>query len=390
MKKLTLGVVAVAPKYIIIGLLLLVFQFAQAQEGFTLDALIMGYPDSTRVVIFKVLDNYELDRENETTIFLKNGRFIITGSVEKPTPFFIHIRPKDNAYDPMMEEIYLWVENAQMTLQGKKGELEFADITGSAIHDQYEEYLNIIKKEKLRIREMNDSIINMKGLSDKTLSRLRSDINKNYILFNKVDLDFIQAHPNYYISSWHLAFYTKYFAEHVPTNKAKTLYNLLTDDLKNNVYGKQVKNYIDNITINEKLKIGDEPYQFALPDSTGNMLSLASLKGKVILLDFWYSGCGPCRKEHKNYLKAYTDYREKGFEILSVSQDSRRKAWIKAMKEDKMIWKSVLDATREVTTYKYLVSGFPTNYLINAEGKIVAQNLRGEALALKLKEILGN
>ncbi len=86
-KKLTLAVVAVAPKYIIIGLLLLVFHFAQAQEDFTLDAHVSGYPDSVRVLINKVFDNHEIDRENEYALYLINGRFTFMGAVEKSTLF---------------------------------------------------------------------------------------------------------------------------------------------------------------------------------------------------------------------------------------------------------------------------------------------------------------
>lgn len=384
-KKITLTIVSFA------AVVMFQVNFAQAQKGFTLHGHLKGYPDSVRVLINKVFDDHEIDRENEHTFYLINGRFTFKGAVEKSTLFFIRMMPKAlDAYDPTMEYMHIWVENAQMTLQGKKGELEFAEVTGSPIHDQYEEYLNITRKEKLRNIEINDSIFNVKGLSDKTLRRLKDEYNESWNLFQNADLDFIKAHPGSYISSWKLAFYTKFLPELLPKNKAQALYNPLTDDLKNNIYGKQVKNYIDNVAVNVKLKIGDEPYEFVLPDSAGNSLSLASLKGKVILIDFWASSCGPCRKEHKNYLKAYTDYREKGFEILSVSQDTKRKPWVKAMKQDNMVWKSVLDATREVSNYKYLVSAIPMNYLINAEGKIVAQDLKGEQLALKLQEILGN
>ena len=111
----------------------------------------------------------------------------------------------------------------------------------------------------------------------------------------------------------------------------------------------------------------------------GKNIELASLKGKLILLDFWASGCGPCRLEHKNYLSLYQKYKSKGFEILSVSQDQSRRLWLLAMQKDNMIWKSVWDLNREVTDM-YSISAIPANYLINADGFIIAQDIRGVEL----------
>jgi peroxiredoxin len=143
------------------------------------------------------------------------------------------------------------------------------------------------------------------------------------------------------------------------------------------------------VCLGKKLNTKDKPYNFSLPDSSGNYISLKSLKGKVVLIDFWFSGCGACRIENKHFGAIYQKFHSKGFEILAVSRDKHKNNWINAMKADNITWKSVWDADSKVTTNTYLISAFPTTYLVNAEGSIVAKDLRGEALESKLEELLG-
>jgi peroxiredoxin len=164
-------------------------------------------------------------------------------------------------------------------------------------------------------------------------------------------------------------------------------YDNLTTDFKNNIYGKQIKEFISNDTEPYPLLgVGDAPYQFLLPDSANTLITLAEFEGKYVLLDFWASGCGPCRVEHKNYFQNYQKYHSKGFEILSVSQDQSKRLWKRAMEKDKMIWKSVWDEDRLITKM-YRIGGIPANFLIGREGKIIAKNLKGEELTGKLAEL---
>lgn len=129
---------------------------------------------------------------------------------------------------------------------------------------------------------------------------------------------------------------------------------------------------------------------FATPE--GKMLSLSSLKGKVILLDFWASWCKPCRMENPNVVKLYNQYKDKGFTVYSVSLDNNKAQWINAIQADGLIWPnhvSDLGGWNAVPAAIYSVNSIPQTYLIDANGTIIAKDLRGEELAAKLKEILG-
>ena len=122
------------------------------------------------------------------------------------------------------------------------------------------------------------------------------------------------------------------------------------------------------------------------PDST--MKSLSSLKGKVVLLDFWASWCGPCRKENPNVVKIYGELHDKGFDIFSVSLDKDRKAWLNAIQKDGLIWDNHVSDLKYWDSEGaaiYGVRAIPATYIIDRNGKIYAKNLRGAELENALK-----
>ncbi len=129
---------------------------------------------------------------------------------------------------------------------------------------------------------------------------------------------------------------------------------------------------------------------FTMADSTGKAFNLASLKGKYVLVDFWASWCGPCRKENPNVVKAYNQYRDKNFEIVGVSLDDKKANWMKAIDADKLTWIHVSDLKgwQNEAAKMYAVAAVPMNFLLDKNGKIIAKNLRGEDLEKKLAELV--
>ena len=139
-----------------------------------------------------------------------------------------------------------------------------------------------------------------------------------------------------------------------------------------------------------QIKQGYDAPEIALPTVNGDTIRLSSLKGKVVLLDFWASWCGPCRSSNKELVKLYPKYKAKGFEIFGVSIDAGRKNWLKAISKDKINWLQVNDPGdwNAKIVAQWGLYGIPTSYLIDKNGKLIAMDLRGKDLETALKDLL--
>jgi len=161
------------------------------------------------------------------------------------------------------------------------------------------------------------------------------------------------------------------------------IYNQFSEAAKQSFYGRKMKEEIWPVAMT-----GEPVKPFTVQDDNGNDVTLAQLlEGKkYVLIDFWASWCGPCRKEIPNVKAQYAKYKDKGFDVVSISIDKDEAAWKKAVKEEQLEWPNF--RSQEVADL-YKVNAVPTMYLIDAEGKIVADgnNARGEALATKLEEL---
>jgi thiol-disulfide isomerase/thioredoxin len=127
-----------------------------------------------------------------------------------------------------------------------------------------------------------------------------------------------------------------------------------------------------------------------LPSPDGTEIALSSLRGKVVLVDFWASWCGPCRKEMPNVVKAYAKFKSKGFEIYGVSLDQDKDRWVEAIAKDGITWPQVseLKQWESQVVKQFNIQGIPYTLLLDRDGKILAKNLRGEELEAKLAEVL--
>jgi thiol-disulfide isomerase/thioredoxin len=151
-----------------------------------------------------------------------------------------------------------------------------------------------------------------------------------------------------------------------------------------------VKSFHESVVKQNMLGIGTQAPEINMNSPEGKPIALSSLKGKVVLVDFWASWCGPCRAENPTVVAAYKKYASKGFDIYSVSLDKDGEKWKQAIAKDGLIWKnhvSDLKFWQSPVVQLYNFNAIPTNVLIDKEGKILAKNLRGEALESKLADI---
>lgn len=167
----------------------------------------------------------------------------------------------------------------------------------------------------------------------------------------------------------------------------------LLNDMLNKFPGRNdlagIKNSIE-ADLSKKGWVGKEAPEISLPDTEGKMVSLSSFRGKYVLVDFWASWCGPCRRENPNVVEAFNRFKNKNFTILGVSLDQNKEAWKKAIAADNLKWTHISDLKQweSVVVPVYKISGIPFNVLIDPQGKVVAENLRGNELEQKLTQVL--
>jgi peroxiredoxin len=150
------------------------------------------------------------------------------------------------------------------------------------------------------------------------------------------------------------------------------------------------KNFKAKVADAGRFAPGTEVPEINLPNPKGEMVPLSSLRGQVVLIDFWASWCKPCRRENPNVVEAYQKYKDQGFTVYGVSLDRTKEAWVKAIKDDNLTWTHVSDLKfwQSEAAQTYGVKGIPFALLIDEEGRVIGKNLRGQALHNKLAEVL--
>lgn len=200
---------------------------------------------------------------------------------------------------------------------------------------------------------------------------------------NREHIESIEAYPDSLESAHTLAVMCTTFGK----EKTTELFNKLTPMVKNSDYGKMIEQYL---LLNKELKIGDEFVDFEMLDSNGQQRKLSEFQGKIVLLEFWASWCGPCLSDIPYLKKTYENYHKYGFEIFAVSLDINKEDWLKAIEQKNLNWNHVTELKSHGNTAEliYGVSGIPDNFLIDEKGIIKARGLRRDKLDKVLEKMI--
>ncbi|WP_460023890.1 thioredoxin-like domain-containing protein [Marinifilum fragile] len=360
---------------------------AEKHDGYVLSGEIKGIADGK--IVLSYYDRGQKKSVTFETAIIKKGEFELKGKMDYPQELNVMITPGNASFS-------LWMENAQITVKGdmKKaradqwgGKTLPVEIEGGKIELErqvYEALLQPIREEQkpyaLDYNEANMAYIKgMKAkLPEEELLVLKSKAQLAYDALkpfssrmNAVNRKYMEDHQNSFVTAniliWSMS--------HMKPEEAQAKYDLFSDEIKNSILGKEIKSEIEK---NLSGTPGNMAAGFRKLDINDKEIGLEEFKGQYVLLDFWASWCGPCRKGNPHLISLYNKYHRKGVEFIGVASDDHNiPAWHKAVKKDQIgIWRHILSGTKETGNDigdLYAIHTLPTKILIDPEGKIIGR-----------------
>ena len=323
------------------------------------------------------LQKYDLENwVNIDSTKLEKGEFTFRGSIELPEMCQIAMEEKK-----ILAPVF--VENSMIDVKIFPDSLDQSIIKGSGTHDTYRNYLSLKEPLDKKMEELYEEWKKAREVGD-NLTMNRAD-SISTVLDGEMKtqlMNFVKTN-NATVVSPYLVMRNSWWFE-LPD--LKEIADKLDSSISNSEYTKSLKKRVD---ILNSVEIGKIAPDFTMNDSIGKPVTLSSLKGKILLVDFWASWCKPCRAENPNIVKAYKAYNKKGFDILGCSFDKNREKWLKAIGDDKLTWHHVSDLKgwANAAGKLYGINSIPANVLLDKDQKIIARNLRGDELVKKLAEV---
>lgn len=360
---------------------------------FEIDGDAKGLNDG-RNVFLKMQDTLTNSLVNIDTATIEKGKFKFEGKVVEPSLHFI-------AIDSLENQIPFILEEGKITVAINKDTIYKSVLGGTYSNEQlvaYTKETEKIQKRVQKFQETNRERIQQAQMTNDTvvMNALSKEYKTYQDQFKDVSLKHVEDHPKSYIS----LLFIKQFLNDPSFDLARgtKMYENLDPVLKNTVEGKNIKKVLDKVKTNEKkndtssgaVEIGTVAPDFSAPSPEGKDVSLKSALGKVTLIDFWASWCGPCRKENPNVVALYKEFHSKGLNIIGVSLDEKADKWKEAIAKDQLTWTHIsnLKGWEDPIARRYNVDGIPATFLLDEKGVVIARDLRGDELRAKVASIL--
>ncbi|MFN6945457.1 MAG: redoxin domain-containing protein [Cytophagaceae bacterium] len=336
---------------------------------------------------------HKLDKNSwkavDTTQANSNNEFTFTGKLKEPDFYLI-------TFDGQ-KSVSLILDNSQLKISADAQNLGTSiKVSGSKDNNDYYNFLDYVADFEEKYQKLNSGLATMEAAGKKDSVKFYSDQLKAMQVSNE---EYVRHYADSILPSMAVFNIIQYLD---PANNIDYLNKLairMKKEMPNakytSIYATEIarmaeeKRRTEEQMAKSSVGVGKSAPDFKLKTPEGKTISLSSLKGKYVLLDFWASWCGPCRHENPNVVRAWNKYKNKNFEILSVSLDNNKDAWVNAIKKDNLTWKHVSDLKKwqsEVVPL-FELQGIPATFLLDPEGKIIARDLRGAALEQKLFEI---
>ena len=309
-----------------------------------------------------------------------NGSFELKGTLDQIDINFIFLEGVNGNVPVILEE-------GSIEMEIFKDSLASSITAGTPSNNNLAQYREstqgFAKDMRTLVQEINEANTLGDNILAEDLTAKYKAVETNLSVFEK---DFMNSNPQSYVAT--LILERLVTTKAMRSSEAKLIYNGFDPKIKSSVSGKKVEAII-NVPSNPTA-IGEVAPAFEGPTPTGELVSLASLKGKVTIIDFWASWCRPCRIENPNLVRLYKRMHDKGLEIVGVSLDKNQSSWARAIEDDGLSWNHVsnLEYWQDPIALLYGVRSIPAAFVLNKEGVIVAKNLRGAQLDAKIEELL--
>ena len=309
-----------------------------------------------------------------------NGSFDLKGTLDQIDINFIFLEGVNGNVPVILEE-------GSIEMEIFKDSLASSITAGTPSNNNLAQYREstqgFAKDMRTLVQEINEANTLGDNILAEDLTAKYKAVETNLSVYEK---DFMNSNPQSYVAT--LILERLITTKAMRSSEAKLIYNGFDSKIKSSVSGKKVEAII-NVPSNPTA-IGEVAPAFEGPTPTGELVSLASLKGKVTIIDFWASWCRPCRIENPNLVRLYKRMHDKGLEIVGVSLDKNQSSWARAIEDDGLSWNHVsnLKYWQDPIALLYGVRSIPAAFVLNKDGVIVAKNLRGAQLDAKIEELL--